>query len=273
VSQVRTPKIFGLIITLALVIISIGPAKQQLAQTQPQEPNRPAQSSPQQTQGEQTTQQPRPNPAANPQAPPEPKNLQVLKGMSRQQVFQEMQSWASALGVQCNFCHQMPTMELDTPRKATARLMLRDYVMGMKHKDGSAVTCNHCHQGQPNLLRTRPFENSMAKASSGLQVLGALSEDKLMEVMQGFTQALGVNCAYCHKENFGEETPRKQIARFMMTEFSRGLTKKDGSAVGCNDCHQGQARPLTRLPFPRREQPPRQQPRPGSEPADKKPYG
>src|SRR5262249_43553565 len=78
------------------------------------------------------------------QAQPEPKNLQVLKGMTRAQVIQEMRNWSAALGVECNFCH-VPPFEADTPRKLTARLMARDYVMGMKHKDGSAVSCKDCH--------------------------------------------------------------------------------------------------------------------------------
>ena len=82
-----------------------------------------------------------------------------------------------------------------------------------------------------------------------------------MQVMTAFTKALGVECTYCHTSDFDEDTPRKQIARFMMTQFSQGLVKQDGSAVGCNDCHQGHARPLAVLPFPRRpEQPPAKKP-------------
>src|SRR5256885_1711018 len=90
------------------------------------------------------------------QPPAEPKNLQVLKGMPRQEVVQLMRGWSAALGVECNFCHQNP-FEADTPRKQVARLMQRDYVAGLKHKDGSAISCKDCHEGQPNPLRVRPF--------------------------------------------------------------------------------------------------------------------
>jgi nitrate/TMAO reductase-like tetraheme cytochrome c subunit len=166
-----------------------------------------------------------------------------------------MQGFNSALGVECNFCHHAP-FEADTPRKDVARLMVRDYTMGMKHKDGTDLTCNDCHKGQPNFLRARPFENVMGKASTGLQVLKGLPEERLTQIMTAFTKALGVDCAYCHKgDDFDTDTPRKQIARFMMTEFSQGLVKNDGSPVSCSDCHQGHVRPLAVLSFPRREGP------------------
>lgn len=180
--------------------------------------------------------------------------MQILKGMPRQQIFQEMQKIAAALGVQCNFCHVNP-FPVDTPRKAVARLMMRDYTMAMKHKDGSAVTCNDCHKGEVSFLRTRPFEGAVGKKVSGLQVLKGMPEARATQVMMAFTKALGVECTYCHTTDFDEETPRKQIARFMMTQFSQGLVKQDGSAVGCNDCHQGNARPLAVLPFPRIPEP------------------
>ncbi|PYT05842.1 MAG: hypothetical protein DMF60_10675 [Acidobacteria bacterium] len=191
---------------------------------------------------------------------PATETLQILKGMPRQQIIQEMRKMAAALSVDCNFCHMNP-FPVDTPRKSVARLMMRDYTMGMKHKDGSALACNDCHKGEANFLRTRPFEGAVGKKLAGRQVLKGMPQDRLMQVMTAFTKALGVECTYCHTTDFDEDTPKKQIARFMMTQFSQGLVKQDGSAVGCNDCHQGHARPLAVLPFPRRpEQPPAKKP-------------
>jgi nitrate/TMAO reductase-like tetraheme cytochrome c subunit len=137
--------------------------------------------------------------------------------------------------------------------------------MAMKHKDGSALNCNDCHKGQPNFLRTRAFEGAVGKKLVGLQVLKGVPHEKVIQVMQGFTKALGVECTYCHTDDFDEDTPRKQIARFMMTEFTGNLVKKDGSAVMCSDCHQGHARALTHLPFARREEP-----KPAAKPVEKK---
>lgn len=194
------------------------------------------------------------SPATAAQAPQEPKNVQLLKGMTTQQIFQQMQQWAASLGVKCSYCHVRP-FEQDTPRKMTARLMLRDYVMGMKHKDGSAVSCKDCHNGQATPLRTRAFETAFTMKQGGRQVLNKdMSRDKVMEVMNAFTKALGVKCDYCHNMaafDFNQDTPRKQIARFMMTEFSGKLAKADGSSVTCYDCHKGQPRPLADLAPPR----------------------
>ncbi len=197
---------------------------------------------------------------AGQQAQPPTETLKILKGVPRQQIMQDMRKIAAALSVDCSFCHVNP-FPVDTPRKSVARLMMRDYTMGMKHKDGSELTCNDCHKGEANFLRTRPFEGAVGKKSAGRQVLKGMPQDRLMQVMTAFTKALGVECTYCHTTDFDEDTPKKQIARFMMTQFSQGLVKQDGSAVGCNDCHQGHARPLAVLPFPRRpEQPPAKKP-------------
>jgi len=197
-------------------------------------------------------QQPNAAPAPARPALPEPKNLQLLKDMPMPQVIQQMRAISAALGVECSYCHVNPFPQ-DTPRKNTARLMLRDYVMGMKHKDGSALSCNDCHMGQANFLRTRPFENAVNKAMPDRQLKAAIPDDKIMEAMDSFSKALGVKCEYCHTSDPEEETPRKQIARFMFTQFTQGLVKSDGTAVACMDCHQGHARPLTVLPFPRRQ--------------------
>lgn len=203
---------------------------------------------------------------AGPQAQAQPETLQILKGMARPQILQEMRNMAAALGVECNFCHVRP-FESETPRKSVARLMMRVYTMGMKHKDGSALSCNDCHKGQPNPLRTRPFDGVVGKKLAGKRVLKDLPEERLMQVMTAFTKALGVECNYCHTSDFDEDTPRKQIARFMMTEYSQGLVKKDGGAVNCSGCHDGHAKPLAVLPFPK---PPERRPEP--QPA-KKPNG
>ena len=245
-------KLFVVVISIVLLAASAIHAKQGQAQEKPAAQQPPA--AQQEKPGEQKP--------AGQQAAPE--TLQVLKGMPRQQIMGEMRKVATAMGTECNFCHVNP-FTVDTPRKAVARLMMRDYTMGLKHKDGSALTCNDCHKGEANFLRTRPFAGAVGKKSSGLQVLKGLPSERVTQVMTAFTKALGVECTYCHTDDFDEDTPRKQIARFMMTEFSGGLVKQDGSAVNCNDCHQGHARPLAVLPFARKQQ---QQP-----PPEKKPNG
>lgn len=108
---------------------------------------------------QQTSSAGQPNQIAVPPAQEEMKNLQVLKGLSRQQVITVMQSWSKALGVECNYCHVRP-FEADTPLKETARLMQRGYVEGLKHKDGRAISCQDCHRGHAKFLPTRPVEDA-----------------------------------------------------------------------------------------------------------------
>ncbi len=248
-------KLFVVVISIVLVVASAIHAKQ-AGQSQ----QKPAAQQPPAAQQEKPGEQ---KPAG--QQAPAAETLQILKGMPRQQIMGEMRKIEAAMGTECNFCHVNP-FTVDTPRKAVARLMMRDYTMGMKHRDGSALACNDCHKGEANFLRTRPFLGAAGKKSEGLQVLKGMPSERVTQVMTAFTKALGVECTYCHTDDFDEDTPRKQIARFMMKEFSGGLVKQDGSVVGCNDCHQGHARPLAVLPFPQRR--PQQQP-----PPEKKPNG
>src|SRR5262249_39460408 len=141
----------------------------------------------------------------------QPKNLQVLKGPDGQQIFTTMQGFNSSLRDACNFCRH-PPIDAETTPNDVARLMIPASKSGLTHKDGSKLACNDCHQGQPNFLRAMPFDNVVGKASTGLQVLKGLPEERLTQVMTAFTRALGVDCAYCHKgDDFDTETPRKQI--------------------------------------------------------------
>jgi len=192
----------------------------------------------------------------------ESNNLQVLPGLSRLQVMQVMRDWSRALGVDCSYCHQA-SFEAETPRKQIARRMQREFVAALKHSDGSAISCQNCHQGQPNLLSrasaysqssTGPLRSLRVKLKSAGVVLWRAStkvrflpKKHFMEGMLSFNQALGVNCSYCHKQgDFEAETPRKQTARLMMKEFNAQLLKQDGKPVSCNDCHQARARLLNR---------------------------
>jgi nitrate/TMAO reductase-like tetraheme cytochrome c subunit len=194
-------------------------------------------------------------------------NLQVLQGLSRPQILSVMEEWSTALGVDCNYCHQ-DRFETETVRKQVARLMQREYVVALKRTDGRAVSCQDCHQGKAKLLGIRPFENGSTggKTSAGAPVLRAmrvklkamgvllwrastkvqfLPKKHFMQEMQSYNQALSVNCNYCHKQgDFEAETTHKQTARFMRKEFSAKFIKANGQPVSCNDCHQGRKRPL-----------------------------
>jgi len=88
-----------------------------------------------------------------------PKNLQVLpKNMPKEQVKQTMKQLSKDLGVECDFCHDVPDMAADTNKmKTVARQMMRmqmdinDKWMKGIGKEGDkkkVVTCGTCHRGK-----------------------------------------------------------------------------------------------------------------------------
>lgn len=94
-----------------------------------------------------------------------PKNLKVLpKDWSREQVVAVMQNFTAALGVGCNFCHdlkqgQPPDFASDEKKeKDMARAMMKiatdlnaqlPKALGMEPKDTTRVQCITCHRGVP----------------------------------------------------------------------------------------------------------------------------
>src|SRR5262245_29537648 len=99
-------------------------------------------------------------------------------------------------------------------------------------------------------------------APTNLQVLPKdIPREQLLQTMQNFAAALGVQCNYCHvQEGRGgrndmaaDEKPTKKTARQMMV-FARELNEKlpavvsktanDTTRVGCSTCHRG-------LPIPK----------------------
>ncbi len=97
-------------------------------------------------------------PRASAEGPPGPKNLQVLpKTSSKEQVKAVMKAQAKALGVECDFCHEVPDMASDAnEKKKIARQMMKmteeinaKWLKGtIKDPVKHAVTCNTCHMGK-----------------------------------------------------------------------------------------------------------------------------
>lgn len=92
-----------------------------------------------------------------------------------------------------------------------------------------------------------------------LQVLPAdIPQERLMLIMRHWSQALGVQCSYCHVPgNFrSDDNPHKNIARGMARMTIRIneelLPPMVGPAqeprVNCYACHRGAAIPTTQLP-------------------------
>ena len=91
---------------------------------------------------------------ASADAPAGPKNLHVLpKSTTKDQVKAIMKAQTKALGVECDFCHDVPDMASDkNEHKKIAREMMKmteelnaKYVSKIAPK--ALVTCNTCHRG------------------------------------------------------------------------------------------------------------------------------
>jgi hypothetical protein len=78
------------------------------------------------------------------------KNIKVLKGMSKAELKKTMKGIATALGVQCDHCHDTDDMAKDTPKKERAReMLLMVNEINKEHFKGERrVTCITCHNGK-----------------------------------------------------------------------------------------------------------------------------
>ena len=87
-------------------------------------------------------------------APPAPqwKNLQILpKDISKDQLKAIMKAQSKALGVECDYCHNMPDAAAETKNKDIARAMIRmtkDINDQFFAKADVGVTCMTCHRGK-----------------------------------------------------------------------------------------------------------------------------
>ena len=84
------------------------------------------------------------------------KNLQVLpKSMSKDELKAYMKAQSKALGVECDYCHDVPDMASDkNEKKLVARKMIQmtedindKWLKGMREAEKNKVGCGTCHQG------------------------------------------------------------------------------------------------------------------------------
>ena len=89
--------------------------------------------------------------------PPRLRNIQVLKGMTPEQVVTLMRGINASLGVRCDFCHVEDRASDAKPEKRTAREMMRMTNRLNAHERilGRQATCYMCHHGHPQ-PETRP---------------------------------------------------------------------------------------------------------------------
>lgn len=80
------------------------------------------------------------------------KDLRVLpKDMDKKEVKKIMKTWAKALGVECEHCHDMDDLTKDTKHKTAARSMVKMVnTINAKYfaKSKEKVSCVTCHNGK-----------------------------------------------------------------------------------------------------------------------------
>lgn len=82
--------------------------------------------------------------------------------------------------------------------------------------------------------------------------LKILTPEQVGPSMRAFTQALGVQCNFCHVQGdrASDENPNKNTARMMLT-MTHDINAKFPDAkehVTCYTCHRGAQMPLTSAP-------------------------
>lgn len=143
-------------------------------------------------------------------------NVQILKDIPSDQLLPSMRYITTALGVECNFCHDPKAFDSDNkPEKATARKMMT--MMFAINKDNFSgrreITCYTCHHGashaanSPSLVAAtvggtgnepalpsalQPAQPSSGAAASGTGASASSSSMPTVdEIIAKYTDALG----------------------------------------------------------------------------------
>jgi hypothetical protein len=86
------------------------------------------------------------------EAPATFKNLQILpKHITKDELKAVMKAQSHALGVDCDYCHEMPDADKDTKNKKIAREMMRmtsEINAKFFKNEYVRVTCDTCHRGK-----------------------------------------------------------------------------------------------------------------------------
>jgi hypothetical protein len=168
-------------------------------------------------------------------------NVQVDTQYDYAGLVGQMTYQASALGVQCSYCHNVANFAYDTPTKKVAREMLimtskiqHEWVDPVK-KDfpnyavNGAVGCITCHRGQPRM---------------GVSY-NIVPVQYLDYRFKSVAKSLGVNCLFCHNSaDFItlQYYPTNQIAHRMwrmVDAINHQYLTASVKAVTCYTCHQG----------------------------------
>jgi hypothetical protein len=119
------------------------------------------------------------------------KNLEILTGMSRPEVWEVMNQMASGLGVNCQYCHVRDDVASDAkPQKRRGREMMRMVIdLNARHFDGKpVVTCFTCHNGHVHPALMPPLPQSVPPETKPVE---AKALPAVASVIQKYVSAVG----------------------------------------------------------------------------------
>jgi photosynthetic reaction center cytochrome c subunit len=134
------------------------------------------------------------------------KNIQVLRGISSDEIFPTMRVITAALGVRCNFCHVEGHFEEDAkaPKEVARSMMRMMSAINQNHFEGSReVTCYSCHRGATKPVTIPPVDNESNGNQSARNELspetGSRAEHEMLygdlptadQLIDRFVEALG----------------------------------------------------------------------------------
>lgn len=122
----------------------------------------------------------------------QPKNVQILTGLSRPEVQRVMNQMAAGLGVHCHYCHVVGGDAAidDNPHKGRAREMMRMVIdLNARHFGGKpVVTCFTCHNGKPRPALVPPLPQPVPPEPAPVE---AKSLPSAASVVQKYIAAVG----------------------------------------------------------------------------------
>jgi hypothetical protein len=130
------------------------------------------------------------------------KNVQILGGMTRSEVWEVMNQMASGLGVNCQYCHVSEDVASDVkPQKLRGREMMRMVIdLNARHFGGKAVvTCFTCHNGQVKPASTLPLPQPVRP---DIKPVASKALPPLASVIQKYVAAVGREVALSTPRRF-----------------------------------------------------------------------
>lgn len=121
----------------------------------------------------------------------QPKNVQILTGLSRPEVQRIMNQMRAGLGVHCNYCHVQNDPANDAkPQKARAREMMRMVIdLNARYFGGQpVVTCFTCHNGKTRPALTPPLPQVVPQDVAPVETRSLPS---MASVIQKYVAAVG----------------------------------------------------------------------------------